>query len=67
MTGATAIGVDPELIPTEAIQRREGNRNEFTNWPAGSQDSRRMRANSSKPGKRSLVVKEFTGAEKCEK
>ena len=34
MTRATAIGVGRELIPTESIQRREGNRNAFTNWPA---------------------------------
>ena len=65
LSGATAIGVGAELIPTEAIQRRQSQRihelaRRFTKLVKDAREQ-------IEAWKRSQVVKEFTGAEKCEK
>ena len=65
LSGATAIGVGTELIPTEAIARRQSKRihelaRRFTKLVKDAREQ-------IEAWKRSQVVKEFTGAEKCEK
>jgi dihydroorotate dehydrogenase len=65
LSGATAIGVGTELIPTEAIQRRQSQRihelaRRFTKLVKDAREQLEA-------WKRSLVVKEFTGTERCEK
>jgi 2-dehydro-3-deoxyphosphogluconate aldolase/(4S)-4-hydroxy-2-oxoglutarate aldolase len=65
LSGATAIGVGAELIPTESIQRRQSQRihelaRRFTKLVRDAREQLEA-------WKRSQVVKEFTGAEKCEK
>jgi 2-dehydro-3-deoxyphosphogluconate aldolase/(4S)-4-hydroxy-2-oxoglutarate aldolase len=64
-SGATAIGVGTELIPTEAIARRQSKRiNELARrFTKLVKDAREQ----IEAWKRSQVVKEFTGTEKCEK
>jgi len=65
LSGATAIGVGTELIPTEAIQRRQSQRiHELARRFAKLVKDARAQLEA---WKRSQVVKEFTGAEKCEK
>jgi hypothetical protein len=65
LSGATAIGVGTELIPTEAIQRRQSQRiHELARrFKKLVQDAREQ----IESWKRSQVVQEFTEAEKCEK
>jgi 2-dehydro-3-deoxyphosphogluconate aldolase / (4S)-4-hydroxy-2-oxoglutarate aldolase len=65
LAGATAIGVGTELIPTEAIQRRQSQRiHELARrFKKLVQDAREQ----IESWKRSQVVQEFTGTEKCEK
>jgi len=65
LSGATAIGVGAELIPTEAIQRRQSQRiHELARrFKKLVKDAREQ----IEDWKRSQVVKEFTGTEKCEK
>jgi len=65
LSGATAIGVGTELIPTEAIQRRQSQRiHELARrFKKLVKDAREQ----IEDWKRSQVVKEFTGTEKCEK
>jgi 2-dehydro-3-deoxyphosphogluconate aldolase / (4S)-4-hydroxy-2-oxoglutarate aldolase len=65
LSGATAIGVGTELIPTEAIVRRQSKRihelaRRFTKLVKDAREQ-------IEAWKRSQVVKEFTGTEKCEK
>jgi 2-dehydro-3-deoxyphosphogluconate aldolase/(4S)-4-hydroxy-2-oxoglutarate aldolase len=65
LSGATAIGVGTELVPTEAIQRRQSQRihelaRRFTKLVKDAREQ-------IEAWKRSQVVKEFTGTEKCEK
>ncbi len=65
LSGATAIGVGTELIPTEAIQRRQSQRiHELARRFAKLVKDAREQLEA---WKRSQVVKEFTGTEKCEK
>ena len=65
LSGATAIGVGTELIPTEAIQKRQSQRiHELARRFAKLVKDARAQLEA---WKRSQVVKEFTGAEKCEK
>src|SRR5579864_9308391 len=65
LSGATAIGVGAELIPTEAIQRRQSQRiHELARrFKKLVKDAREQ----IEDWKRSQVVKEFTSAEKCDK
>ena len=65
LSGASAIGVGTELIPTEAIQRRQSQRiHELARrFKKLVQDAREQ----IESWKRSQVVQEFTEAEKCEK
>jgi 2-dehydro-3-deoxyphosphogluconate aldolase/(4S)-4-hydroxy-2-oxoglutarate aldolase len=65
LSGATAIGVGTELIPNEAIARRQSKRihelaRRFTKLVKYAREQ-------IEAWKRSQVVKEFTGTEKCEK
>jgi 2-dehydro-3-deoxyphosphogluconate aldolase / (4S)-4-hydroxy-2-oxoglutarate aldolase len=65
LSGATAIGIGTELISTEAIERRQSERirelaRRFTKLV---KDAREEIA----AWQRSVVVKEYTGTEKCEK
>lgn len=65
LSGATAIGVGTELIPTEAILRRQSQRihelaRRFTKLVKDAREQLEA-------WKRSQVVKQFTGTEKCEK
>jgi 2-dehydro-3-deoxyphosphogluconate aldolase/(4S)-4-hydroxy-2-oxoglutarate aldolase len=65
LSGATAIGIGTELIPTEAIARRQSKRihelaRRFTKLVKDAREQ-------IEAWKRSQVVKEFTGTEKCEK
>ncbi|HTS06587.1 MAG TPA: hypothetical protein VMP68_13465 [Candidatus Eisenbacteria bacterium] len=65
LSGATAIGVSTESIPTEAIARRQLKRihelaRRFTRLVKDAREQ-------IEAWKRSQVVKEFTGTEKCEK
>lgn len=64
LSGATAIGVGTELIPTEAIQRRQSDRiRELARrFIKLVQDARE----EIEAWKRSTVVKKYTGKEKCE-
>jgi len=65
LSGATAIGVGAELIPNEAIQRRQSRRiHELARRFAKLVKDAREQIED---WKRSQVVKEFTGTEKCEK
>jgi 2-dehydro-3-deoxyphosphogluconate aldolase/(4S)-4-hydroxy-2-oxoglutarate aldolase len=65
LSGATAIGVGTELIPNEAIQRRQSRRiHELARRFAKLVKDAREQIEA---WKRSQVVKEFTGAEKCQK
>jgi 2-dehydro-3-deoxyphosphogluconate aldolase / (4S)-4-hydroxy-2-oxoglutarate aldolase len=64
LSGATAIGVGTELIPNEAIQRRQSQRiHELARRFAKLVKDAREQIEA---WKRSQVVKEFTGTEKCE-
>ncbi|MGA7930350.1 MAG: bifunctional 4-hydroxy-2-oxoglutarate aldolase/2-dehydro-3-deoxy-phosphogluconate aldolase [Candidatus Sulfotelmatobacter sp.] len=65
LSGATAIGIGTELIPNEAIQRRQSQRiHELARRFAKLVKDAREQIEA---WKRSQVVKEFTGTEKCEK
>jgi 2-dehydro-3-deoxyphosphogluconate aldolase / (4S)-4-hydroxy-2-oxoglutarate aldolase len=65
LSGATAIGVGTELIPTEAIERRQSQRiHELARRFAKLVRDARQQIEA---WQRTQVVKEFTGAEKCEK
>jgi len=65
LSGATAIGIGTELIPNEAIQRRQSQRiHELARRFAKLVKDAREQIDA---WKRSQVVKEFTGTEKCEK
>jgi 2-dehydro-3-deoxyphosphogluconate aldolase/(4S)-4-hydroxy-2-oxoglutarate aldolase len=65
LSGATAIGVGTELIPTEAIERRQSQRiHELARRFAKLVKDAREQLEAWKRGQ---VVKEFTGTEKCEK
>jgi hypothetical protein len=65
LSGATAIGVGTELVPTEAIQRRQSQRiHELARRFAKLVRDAREQIET---GRCSQVVKEFTGTEKCEK
>jgi len=64
LSGATAIGIGTELIPTEAIARRQSERirelaRRFTRLVKEAREQISV-------WKQSTVVKEFTGTEKCE-
>lgn len=64
LSGATAIGVGTELIPNEAIQRRQSQRiHELARRFAKLVKDAREEIEA---WKRSQVVKEFTGKERCE-
>lgn len=65
LSGATAIGIGTELVPTEAIQRRQSQRiHELARrFKKLVKDAREQ----IETWKRSQVVQEFTDAEKCEK
>ena len=64
LSGATAIGVGTELIPTEAIQRRQSQRiHELARRFAKLVKDAREQIEA---WKRSTVVKKYTGTEKCE-
>ena len=65
LSGATAIGVGTELIPTEAIERRQSERirelaRRFAKLVKDAHEQ-------IEAWKQSVVVKSFTGTEKCEK
>lgn len=65
LSGATAIGVGTELIPNEAIKRRQSQRiHELARRFAKLVKDAREQIDA---WRRSQVVKEFTGTEKCEK
>jgi 2-dehydro-3-deoxyphosphogluconate aldolase/(4S)-4-hydroxy-2-oxoglutarate aldolase len=65
LSGATAIGVGTELIPTEAIQRRQSKRiHELARRFARLVKDARGQIEA---WKSSQVVKEFTPTEKCER
>ena len=65
LSGAIAIGVGTELIPTESIQRRQSQRiHELARRFIKLVKDARAQLEA---WKRSQVVREFTGAEKCEK
>jgi 2-dehydro-3-deoxyphosphogluconate aldolase/(4S)-4-hydroxy-2-oxoglutarate aldolase len=64
LSGATAIGIGTELIPTEAIARRQSKRiHELARRFAKLVKDAREQIEA---WKQSQVVKEFTGTEKCE-
>ncbi|MGB8114862.1 MAG: bifunctional 4-hydroxy-2-oxoglutarate aldolase/2-dehydro-3-deoxy-phosphogluconate aldolase, partial [Candidatus Sulfotelmatobacter sp.] len=64
LSGATAIGVGTELIPNEAIKRRQSQRiHELARRFAKLVKDAREQIDA---WRRSQVVKEFTGTEKCE-
>ena len=64
LSGATAIGVGTELIPTEAIEKRQSERiRELAHRFARSVKEARKQIET---WKQSLVVKRYTGREKCE-
>ncbi|HXY51485.1 MAG TPA: bifunctional 4-hydroxy-2-oxoglutarate aldolase/2-dehydro-3-deoxy-phosphogluconate aldolase [Terriglobales bacterium] len=64
LSGATAIGVGTELIPTEAIQRRQSQRiHELARRFAKLVKDAREQIEA---WNRSQVVKTYTGTEKCE-
>ena len=65
LAGATAIGVGTELIPTEAIERRQSERirelaRRFAKLVKDAHEE-------IEAWKRTVVVKSFTGVEECEK
>jgi len=65
LAGATAIGVGTEMIPTEAIERRQSERirelaRRFAKLVKDAHEQ-------IEAWKQSVVVKSFTGTEKCEK
>lgn len=65
LSGATAIGVGTELIPTESIEKRQSERirelaRRFARLVKGAREQ-------IEAWKKSVVVKEYTGTEKCEK
>jgi hypothetical protein len=63
--GATAIGVGTELIPTEAIERRQENRiRELALRFAGFVKEARERT---EPKKKKVAVGKHGGIEECEK
>jgi 2-dehydro-3-deoxyphosphogluconate aldolase/(4S)-4-hydroxy-2-oxoglutarate aldolase len=65
LSGAVAIGIGTELIPTEAIARRQSDRIKEL-----ARRFRRMVKEAREQievWKQSVVVKEFTGTEECEK
>lgn len=65
LSGATAIGVGAELIPTEAIERRQSERiRELARRFKKLVKDARSQLDE---WKASLVVKEYSGTEKCEK
>ena len=65
LSGATAIGVGTELIPNEAIKRRQSQRiHELARRFAKLVKDAREQIDA---WRRTQVVKEFTGTEKCEK
>src|SRR5271157_895994 len=65
LAGATAIGVGTEMIPTEAIERRQSERiRELARRFAKLVKDAREQIEA---WKRTVVVKSFTGTEKCEK
>lgn len=64
LAGATAIGVGAELIPTEAIERRQSERiRELAQRFVGFVKDARARLEARKPRR---VVKKLDGVEKCE-
>ena len=64
LSGATAIGVGTELIPTEAIQRRQSERiRELARRFAKLVNDAREQIED---WRKSTVVKEYSGTEKCE-
>jgi 2-dehydro-3-deoxyphosphogluconate aldolase / (4S)-4-hydroxy-2-oxoglutarate aldolase len=64
LSGATVIGVGQELIPTEAIEKRQSNRiKELARRFVKIVKDARYEIED---WKRSLVVKSYTGTEKCE-
>src|SRR5580658_4949791 len=64
LAGATAIGVGAELIPTEAIERRQSERiRELAQRFVGFVKDARARLEARKPKR---VVQKFDGVEKCE-
>jgi len=65
LSGAIAIGVGTELIPTEAIQRRQSQRihEVARRFARLVKDAREQIA----AWKKTQVVKQYTGTEKCEK
>jgi 2-dehydro-3-deoxyphosphogluconate aldolase/(4S)-4-hydroxy-2-oxoglutarate aldolase len=64
LAGATAIGVGAELIPTEAIERRQAERiRELAQRFVGFVKDARARLEARKPRR---VVKSHDGVEKCE-
>lgn len=65
LSGASAIGVGTELVPTEAIQRRQSDRirelaRRFLKLVRDAREEIEV-------WKKSVVVKEFTSADNCEK
>ena len=65
LSGATAIGVGTELIPTEAIEKRQSERiRELARRFAKLVKDAREQIEA---WKRTLVVKTYTGTEECEK
>jgi 2-dehydro-3-deoxyphosphogluconate aldolase / (4S)-4-hydroxy-2-oxoglutarate aldolase len=65
LSGATAIGVGAELIPNEAIERRQSQRiHELARRFARRVKDARKEIDD---WKKSVVVKTYTGTEKCEK
>jgi len=66
LSGATAIGVGTELIPSEAIKRRQAHRiRELARRFLKLVSDARQEIEIWK--KQSLVVKEFTDTDECEK
>jgi 2-dehydro-3-deoxyphosphogluconate aldolase / (4S)-4-hydroxy-2-oxoglutarate aldolase len=64
LAGATAIGVGAELIPTEAVERRQAARiRELAQRFVGFVKDARARLEARKPRP---VGKKFDGVEKCE-
>jgi len=64
LAGATALGIGAELIPTEAIERRQSKRiHELARRYTKIVKESRAQIED---WKKSLVVKAYTGAEKCE-
>ena len=65
LSGATAIGVGTELIPTEAIEKRQSERiRELARRFAKLVKDARQQIED---WKQSVVVKKYIGTEKCEK